>query len=112
MREVARVLQPGGKFAYVGVHPCFVGPFAERTEQSLMLHPGYTEPGLRFHGPGIGNGIRPRVGVWHRTLASVLNAVTGAGLIVGSVQELDSGGGFPDLLVVQASRAGRAADSA
>jgi SAM-dependent methyltransferase len=104
LREVARVLRPGGKFAYVGVHPCFVGPFAERSEHALVLHPGYTKPGLMFDGPGIGKGIRPRVGVWHRTLTGVLNAVTAAGLTVDSVQELDPGGGFPDLLVVQASQ--------
>jgi hypothetical protein len=24
VREVARVLAPGGRFAYVGTHPCFV----------------------------------------------------------------------------------------
>ncbi len=41
-----------------------------------MLHPGYTEPGLQFHGPGIGQGIRARVGVWHRTLEHVAFAVT------------------------------------
>jgi len=25
VREVARVLSPGGRFVYVGTHPCFVG---------------------------------------------------------------------------------------
>ena len=27
-REAARVLRPSGRLAYVGIHPCFVGPFA------------------------------------------------------------------------------------
>src|SRR2546423_1749316 len=25
--DVARVLQPGGRFVYIGTHPCFIGPF-------------------------------------------------------------------------------------
>ena len=41
VREVARCLRPGGRFAYLGVHPCYVGPFAyrldEQREQSLTF---------------------------------------------------------------------------
>ncbi|HEY1628008.1 MAG TPA: class I SAM-dependent methyltransferase [Streptosporangiaceae bacterium] len=32
LREAARVLKPGGSFVHVGVHPCFVGAFADRGE--------------------------------------------------------------------------------
>jgi len=32
LAEVARVLDPGGRFVYVGTHPCFVGPAALRLE--------------------------------------------------------------------------------
>ena len=28
--EAARVLRRGGRFSYVGIHPCFVSPFVER----------------------------------------------------------------------------------
>jgi ubiquinone/menaquinone biosynthesis C-methylase UbiE len=28
--EVHRVLRPDGRFVYVGLHPCFTGPFAEQ----------------------------------------------------------------------------------
>ena len=101
LQETARVLRPGGRSAYVGVHPCFVGPFAELVGDVLRLHEGYSTNGLRFDGPGIGSGIRPKVGVWHRPLASVLNAVTGAGLRVARVQELGAGA-YPDLLVIEA----------
>jgi ubiquinone/menaquinone biosynthesis C-methylase UbiE len=27
--EVEQVLRPGGRFVYIGIHPCFVGPFVE-----------------------------------------------------------------------------------
>jgi ubiquinone/menaquinone biosynthesis C-methylase UbiE len=100
-REVARVLRPGGRFVYVGVHPCFVGPFAERADSEVRIHPGYTRAGLTFEGPGIGDGIRPRVGVWHRPLAEVINAVVQAGLSLIRVEELAEGP-TPDLLVLEA----------
>jgi hypothetical protein len=29
-RDVARCLCPGGRFIYVGLHPCFIGPFVNR----------------------------------------------------------------------------------
>jgi SAM-dependent methyltransferase len=102
LREVARVLRPGGRFVYVGVHPCFVGPFAERAGGRVCIHPGYGRSGLTFEGPGIGNGIRPRVGVWHRPLAEVINAVFAAGLSLTRVEEL-SEGSTPDLLVLEAA---------
>lgn len=55
--EAARVLSRGGRFAYVGVHPCFVGPFAKRWEGEMHLHRGYQERGLTYTGPGMGEGI-------------------------------------------------------
>src|SRR5688500_16699856 len=30
LREAARVLRPGGRFVHLGVHPCFIGAFADR----------------------------------------------------------------------------------
>ncbi len=38
--EAARVLATGGRLVHVGVHPCFVGAFAEsisRTAANLMI---------------------------------------------------------------------------
>lgn len=101
--EAARVLEEGGHLAYVGVHPCFVGPFAVRAGDGLRLHPGYWDRNLTFTGPGIGNGIRSRVGVHHRTLADVLDGVTRAGLILQAVHE-SGPGAFPDLLGFAATK--------
>jgi ubiquinone/menaquinone biosynthesis C-methylase UbiE len=52
-REARRVLGPGGRFAYVGLHPCFVGPFAEkpRPDGAVMVHPSYRRAGWRRSGP-------------------------------------------------------------
>jgi SAM-dependent methyltransferase len=102
--EAARVLRTGGRFAYMGVHPCFVGPFAERASNgTTVLHSGYGNDELVFSGPGIGDGIRSKVGVRHRTLQAVLGAVLNAGLELTGVRESQPPGRpLPDLLGVSA----------
>jgi len=97
VREAARTLRPGGRFAYVGVHPCFVGPFAQRAAQRLVVNPGYGDRRLTRTGPGMGEGVRARVGVRHRTLADLLNPLAAAGLVIDRVEEFTSGA-VPDLI--------------
>lgn len=99
--EVARILRGGGRFAYVGVHPCFVGPFAERGDAETRLYPGYWDRELTYSGPGIGVGIRPRVGVRHRTLSDLLSPLHAAGLTLEMIEEIGSGA-LPDLLAFAA----------
>ncbi len=90
--EVARVLRPGGTFVHVGVHPCFVGPFAQlREDGTRVIHDGYRETRLRFDGPGIGDGVRRRVGVRHRPLADLVNPVVAAGLALVRFHEGEEG---------------------
>jgi len=88
--EVRRVLQPNGRFVYVGLHPCFTGPFAEpaRQDGALVIHPGYRQPGWRTSGPAvIEDGLTSRVGFHHLPLADVLNSVLEAGLRLHHVEE-------------------------
>jgi SAM-dependent methyltransferase len=111
VREVARCLRPGGRFAYLGVHPCYVGPFVyrldEQQDQSLTFKPGYgtsdSDPGSSdLSGSGTGGSspggwadrvsgdgskIGGRVGFHHKTLATFLQAFGGAGLILRSARE-------------------------
>jgi len=96
VREVARCLRLGGRFAYLGVHPCYVGPFAyrldEQRDQSLTFTPGYGTTGSgtggwTARGSGDGSKIGGRVGFHHKTLASFLAAFGDAGLILRSVRE-------------------------
>lgn len=106
--ESARVLRPGGTFAYVGVHPCFVGPFAERQVGRVVLHEGYLNGKLTFNGPGLGDGLRRRVGVRQRTISDIVNAVPRAGLILEQLREsTDDGRIAPDLLGLSARRPAR-----
>src|SRR5689334_14709402 len=83
VREVARCLRPGGRFAYLGVHPCYVGPFVyrldEQQDQSLTFTPGYGTAGAATggwasRGSGDGSKIGGRVGFHHKTLTSFLHA--------------------------------------
>lgn len=72
--EVARVLRPGGQFAYVGTHPCFTAAFAERrADGTVLVCPGYRRRERVFTGPGLSpHGIRARVGTVHLPLPDLL----------------------------------------
>lgn len=86
--EVFRVLRQGGRFVYVGTHPCYVTPDVERRRDTPhLLHPGYRRHGWTSAGPGFGHGIRPRVGVNHSTLAEFLQAILDSGLRLRRVEE-------------------------
>ena len=91
VREVARCLRPGGRFAYLGVHPCYVGPFVyrldERRDQTLTFTPGYWTAGWAGRASGDGSRIGGRVGFHHKTLASFLQAFMDAGLTLRAVRE-------------------------
>jgi SAM-dependent methyltransferase len=91
VREVARCLRPGGRFAYLGVHPCYVGPFVyrldEQKDQSLTFTPGYGAVGWAGRVSGDGSRIGGRVGFHHKTLASFLQAFGDAGFVLRSVRE-------------------------
>jgi SAM-dependent methyltransferase len=91
VREVARCLRPGGRFLYLGLHPCFVGPFVYRlTEQqdlALSFGAGYGTVGWADRGSGDGSMIGGRVGFHHKTLTSFLQAFATAGLAIRAVRE-------------------------
>jgi SAM-dependent methyltransferase len=86
--EAARVLRPGGRLAYVGTHPCFVGPLIEPDGDRWIVHPGYALGGWHQTGPGLGNGVRGRVGVRQVPLAELLNALSSAGFVLERVAEV------------------------
>lgn len=103
LREAARVLRPGGRFVHAGVHPCFVGAFADRSSRpQVLVDQRYADLSHSFDA-WCPRGPRARVGAWHLPLAGLLNAVTGAGLQLVRVVESPSDG-VPDTLGLLAIR--------
>jgi SAM-dependent methyltransferase len=96
--EARRVLSPGGRFVYVGTHPCFVGPTQEHLESGCpRLHPGYRRAGrwLSAEAPGTTpSGWRERLGSFvHLPLGDFLTAF--AGLTLVAAEELADGYEYP-----------------
>ncbi|MFB8277585.1 class I SAM-dependent methyltransferase [Nocardia colli] len=112
LQEVARVLQPGGVFVHVGVHPCFCGGFADRTDPAaVVLRPGYLEPHWTRES-WTDAGLRDKVGAAHWPLPDLLQAFLDAGLALERFEE--GGGPSPTVLALRArsERRARTADEA
>ena len=105
-RALVPALRPGGTFVHVGVHPCYVGAFADRSDPSgIVIAPGYWRRERRFEGWSP-RGVRVRVGATHLPISDLLNGFTGAGLVIERVAEL--GHPTPDLLAVRCLKPGPA----
>ncbi|MGW3409846.1 class I SAM-dependent methyltransferase [Streptomyces sp. NPDC000888] len=96
LREIARVLRPGGRFVHLGVHPCYIGAFADWSDRPrIVVDERYADHSRSFDAWNPA-GVRARVGAWHLPLGDLLNATTAAGLRL--VRTVEAGpGGIPDL---------------
>jgi SAM-dependent methyltransferase len=80
LAEAARVLQPGGRLVHIGVHPCFCGGFADRSDPAaVVIRPGYRD-GHWTTASWTANGVRDKVGATHLPLPSLMHAFLDAGL--------------------------------
>jgi SAM-dependent methyltransferase len=96
LREAARVLRPGGRFVHVGVHPCFIGAFADRTDPDrVVIDARYTDRSHTYDAWSP-HGVRARVGAWHVPLADLVNDTINTGLRVTRTAE-NGPGGVPDI---------------
>ena len=105
LREVARVLRPAGRFVYLGVHPCFVGPHAFVHDRDVPeLHPGYRDTSYRTEAPGIWDeGLRAKVGAAHLPLGLFVQALLDAPLTLERLEE-PVGRDYPHVVALQARR--------
>jgi len=104
LRAAARVLRPGGRLVHVGVHPCFTGAFADRSDPArIVIDERYADRSRSFDAWSP-HGVRARVGAWHVPLADLLNGILYAGLRLVRTAE---GGppGIPGLFGVLAVKA-------
>jgi hypothetical protein len=78
------------------MHPCFIGPFVNRMNESrdgvLRFVPGYGDVGWADRGSGDGSGVGGRVGFHHKTLAGFLGAIAEAGMNIRELREFTVGG--------------------
>jgi SAM-dependent methyltransferase len=83
---VARVVAPGGFFAFSILHPCFPGWESRGAHPSWRPGQGYFAEGW-WVAAGPSGGVRPRVGANHRMLSTYLNTLARSGLVVEEMAE-------------------------
>lgn len=82
LREAARILRTGGALVHVGVHPCFCGGFADRSDLSaVVIRPGYLDSRWT-KASWTDQGVRHKVGATHWPLPTLMHAFFDAGLVV------------------------------
>jgi ubiquinone/menaquinone biosynthesis C-methylase UbiE len=102
LQEVARVLDAGGVFVHIGVHPCFCGGFADHTDRNaVVVRPGYLDS-YWTKDSYTDQGIRDKVGATHRPLPELLHAFLDAGLTLERFTE--GGTPTPVMLAIRARK--------
>jgi 2-polyprenyl-3-methyl-5-hydroxy-6-metoxy-1,4-benzoquinol methylase len=108
---VHRILRTEGCFAFAILHPCFESPYRvpestievdEKGEFVACRVMHYLEEGYWNSG---GDGMRGRVGAYHRTISAYVNALLASGFrIAGLAEPALPRGDYPDLASQKNSR--------
>ena len=84
LNAVVRILRPGGWLVFSITHPCFLGPQARRVDGDWLVG-NYLKEG--FWRNDYAEGVRGKVGTYHRTLSTYVNTLAEAGLLIDRVVE-------------------------
>ena len=102
LKEASRVLLAGGVFVHIGVHPCFCGGFADRSDpDAIVVHPGYLN-GHWTKESWTDRGVRDKVGATHLPLSELFRAFFDAGLTLDNLAE--GGEPTPTVLAIRARK--------
>ena len=102
LREAARVLRTNGVLVHVGVHPCFCGGFADRTDLgAVVIRPGYLDSHWT-KAAWTDQGVRHKVGATHWPLPMLMHAFLDAGLAIERLAE--GGKPTPAVLALRARK--------
>jgi SAM-dependent methyltransferase len=100
LKEAWRVLVPGGRVTHVGVHPCFCGGFADRSDSAaIVIGPGYLDSHWTQQS-WTDKGLRDKVGAAHLPLPALLRSFVDAGFVLDRIRE--GGEPIPTVLAVGA----------
>lgn len=103
LREACRVLVRGGCFVHIGVHPCFCGGFADRSDSAaVVVRPGYLD-GHWTKDSWTDRGLRDKVGAAHVPLPDLLRTFVTAGFLLDDFKE--GGSPIPTVLAIKARKA-------
>ena len=87
---------------HIGVHPCFCGGFADRSDpEAIIVRPGYLD-GHWTKESWTDKGLRDKVGAEHIPLPGLLRTFIDAGLVFDSFKE--GGGPTPTVLAMKARK--------
>ena len=111
VNEIDRVLAPDGLFVHIGVHPCFCGDFADRSNSpSVVIRPGYLDAGWTVGlnptsgETGHDGQVRKKVGAAHNPLGALVNTFVDAGFAIERFAE--GGGPTPITLSIRMRKPG------
>jgi len=100
--EATRVLRPGGLLVHVGVHPCFCGGFADRSDtDAVVIRPGYLDSNWTTES-WTDQGLRDKVGASHWPLPDLIHAFLDADLVIERMFE--GGEPAPAMLAIRARK--------
>ena len=96
---VHRVMKSGGTFGFSLLHPCFEGPFRLPNEPQFIKDESGADVAVAVrryategHWQSGGTGVRGHMGAYHRTLATLINDLIGAGFTLERLEEPVSDG--------------------